>query len=508
MGHGLSSQELFAERGAWRGTVMIEESDLEYPPSFLVSARRALGVTIESPSYKWWVLVASCSGLFATGLTITALTAALPFIAEDLHASRAEVSWVVLAPFMFRSVFVPAFAKVGDLAGRKLVWSVGFAFATFFSLLCGFAPSIGWLIAFRALAAVASAALLPTSMALIATAFAPAERVKALGWWSATVAISPLIGVSVGGLLVEALSWRWLFFAQFPFGVVSLAVGIIVLHESRGEAGESFDIAGAALSVLGLSMLMLVLNQGEVWGWTSPTILAAAATMVVAVVAFFLVEVRAESPVLPLHYFARARFLAATLTNFFANFAYLGGYFITSLMLADVFLYGPAKVSLGIAPRSGSLGLLAPAGGYLAARFGGRRMTITGMGMIVASMLLLARLSETSSYLEIFPGLVLSGFGLGLVGPPTAAAITNEADPGELAAASGALNLCAAVGSSMGIAVMQTLVTVGAKTPEHPGSHAYSTAFLVGGLVCVGGLVAAFFLDGADGNSRRRGLPG
>ncbi len=477
---------------------MIEESELEYPPSLLMSARRVLGAHTEAPGYRWWVLISACAGLFATGLTITALTAALPFIARDFHASRATVSWVVLAPFLFRSVFVPAFAKLGDRVGRKRVWTIGFAASTFFSLLCGLAPTIGWLIAFRGLAAMAAAALLPTSMALVAGAFEPEERVKAMGWWSATVAISPLIGVSIGGFLVEALSWRWLFFAQFPFGIAALLLSLVVLHEARGEAEGRFDAAGAALSVLALSMLMLVLNQGEEWGWTSAGVLVAAATCLAASFTFFRVERRAAAPVLPLHYFRRRNFAAATLTNFFANFAYMGGYFITSLMLADVYRYTASQVSLGIAPRAASLGVLAPVGGYFAARVGNRRMATTGMLLIVGSMLALARLDETASYLEILPGLVLSGFGLGLVGPPSAATATNEADPSELAAASGALNLCAAVGSSTGIAIMQTLVTIGAASSEHPGAGAYTLAFTVGSVISLVGFAAATMLPGRE----------
>jgi len=472
---------------------VLVQGDLFEPVSPRVPA--VLRAVHERPTYRWWVLVAVLSGLFATGLTITVLTTAVPFIRADLDAPLGAVTWVVSAPFLFRSIFVPAFGKAGDVVGRRRMWLLGFALSAFASLLCGFAPNLAFLVLFRALAAIGSAAVIPSSMALIAAAFEPDERVKALGWWSMTIAVSPLLGVILGGFVVEDLGWRWLFYLQFPFSVVALLLGIVVLRESRGDRDPPFDVAGCVLSIGGLGALLLVLNRGPVgdWTWGSPRSVAAAVTAFVMLAAFVLIERRSPSPILPVQYFARRRFSAAVATNFFANFAYMGGFFVTSLMLAEPALFGyrADQVALAVSPRAASLGIMGPVGGYLAARYGGRRMAVLGMCSIFASMVALAWLQPHSPYLVILPGLVLSGIGLGLVAPPSAATVTNEAAPADLASASGALNMGASIGSSIGIAGMQAVLVATAVTAANPGMGAYAASFRFGAVASAIGIVTA-----------------
>jgi len=448
--------------------------------------------------YQWLVLGTVCAGLFASGLTVTALTTAVPFIRRDFGTSLAAITWVVSAPFLFRSIFVPAFGKAADRVGRRRMWLVGFAVSTVASLACGFAPTVGMLIAFRAVAAIGSAAVVPSSLALIAVVFDPEDRVKAFGWWSATAALSPVVGVILGGLVVEAFGWRWLFFGQFPFAVVALVLGAVILEESRGEIAP-FDWGGTVLSVLGLGSVILVLNRGPVgqWGWGSPELIACAGFGVACLVAFVAVEKRVRSPIILVDLFKRRPFSAGVAANFFGNFAYMGAFFITSLMLAepDLFGYHAGEVALAVAPRAAALGLMGPVGGYLAARYGGRRMATLGMALVGVSMLLLASLDAGTAYLVILPGLVISGIGLGLVGPPSVAAVTNEAPSEDLGAAGAAVNLGASFGSSMGIATMQAVLIATAASTNAPGMHAYSMAFLAGAVATGLGMVATLNLE-------------
>lgn len=463
--------------------------------------------------YRWWVLGTVCAGLFASGLTVTALTTAVPFIRRDFGTSLAAITWVVSAPFLFRSIFVPAFGKVADRAGRRRTWLVGFAVSTFASLACGFAPTVGFLIVFRAIAAIGSAAVVPSSLALIAVVFDPDERVKAFGWWSATAALSPVVGVVVGGLAVEAFGWRWLFFGQFPFAIVALVLGFFVLTESRGERAR-FDYGGTVLSVMGLGSLILVLNRGPVgeWAWASPQTVLCALFSVGCLVGFVMVERRVESPILLVSLFRRRPFAAGVAANFLGNFAYMGGFFITSLMLAepDLFGYDAGEVALAIAPRAAALGIMGPIAGYLAARYGGRRTATLGMVLVGVSMLMLASLDPGSAYWWILPGLVLSGIGLGMVGPPSVAAVTNQAASEDLGAAGAAVNLGASFGSSMGIATMQAVLVATAASASAPGMHAYSMAFLAGGVATAMGVVATLNLEAPNRVDRllRRGRLG
>lgn len=460
--------------------------------------------------YRWRVLLTVCAGLFASGLTVTALTTAVPFIRNDFGTSLAAITWVVSAPFLFRSIFVPAFGKVADRVGRRRTWLIGFAVSTGASLACGFAPSVGLLIVFRAIAAIGSAAVVPSSLALISVEFAPEERVKAFGWWSATAALAPVVGVVLGGLVIEAFGWRWLFFGQFPFGVLALILGFVVLHESRGERAP-FDYGGTVLSILGLGGVILVLNRGPVgaWAWGSAEMLVVLLLAVGCLVAFVMVERRVQSPILLVDLFRRRPFTAGVSASFFGNFAYMGGFFITSLMLAepDLFGYQAGEVAWAVAPRAAALGLMGPVGGYLAARYGGRRTATIGMALVGVSMLMLASLDAGALYVWILPGLVVSGIGLGLVGPPSVAAVTNEAPSADLGAAGAAVNLGASFGSSMGIAVMQAVLVATAASAEAPGMHAYSMAFLAGAAATAIGMVATLNLEApnrVDGAVRRR----
>jgi len=463
-------------------------------------------------AYRWWVLVAVCAGLFATGLTVTALTTAVPFIQRNFGTSIAAITWVVSAPFLFRAIFVPAFGKVADRSGRRRVWCIGFAVSATASLACGFAPSVGWLILFRAVAAIGGAAVVPSSLALIAVVFPPEERVKAYGWWSATAAGSPLVGVVLGGLVIEAFGWRWLFFGQFPFALVALVLGWLVLRESRGERAR-FDLGGTILSVVGLGSVILLLNRGPVgtWAWGSAPMVGVALLAVTCLVAFVAVELRVASPIVPVRLFRRRPFTAGVAASFCGNFAYMGGFFITSLMLAEpgLFGYSAAMVAWAVAPRAVALAAMGPGAGYLAARFGGRRMATTGMVAVAASMVMLAALTPDASYWWILPGLLVSGVGLGLIGPPAVAAVTNEAPDDDLGAAGAAVNLGAAFGTSMGIATMQA-VLVGSSVGGPPTMAAFSAAFLAGAVVTVLGIGATLGLGppnrvGRVLRARRRG---
>jgi len=456
-------------------------------------------------AYRWLVLITVCTGVFASGLTITALTTAVPFIRRDFGTSFAAISWVVSAPFLFRSIFIPAFGKVADRWGRRSTWMWGSVLTAVLSLGCGFAPSVGWLIALRAASAIASAAVVPASLALISVEFVAHERVKAFGWWSASTALSPVLGVVLGGLVVEAFGWRWLFYGQFPFSALSVVAGAVVLRESKGERTR-FDVWGTVLSVSGLGLVILAINRGPVgaWAWASPQLVVCAVVSVSLVVAFVLVERRVVAPILPVHLFARRAFSAGVAANFFANFAYMGGFFITSLMLAEPDLWGwsAGRVSLAVAPRALSLGIMGPVAGFLTARFGGRRTATAGMLLIAASMVVLATLEAGAGYGMILLGLVLSGFGLGLVGPPATAAVTNEAAADDLGAAGAAVNLGASFGSSVGIATMQAVTLTAAVSADAPGMHAFSLAFEAGMIAALIGIVSTLALGGPNRATR------
>ncbi len=456
----------------------------------------------ERPWYRWAVLAVVLLGLASSNVTLTILTAAVPFIARDLDTTPAVLSWVVAAPFLFRSVFVPTFGKMGDRLGRRRTWLVGLALTALFSLLCGFAWSAGSLVGFRALAAIATAAVAPTSLAVIAVVFAPEERIKAMGYFAATMAMSPLIGVIAGGFIVEAVGWRWLFYLQFPIGLVAVVMGYLLIGESKSEKEESFDYRGATLSVFALSGLILALNQGPEWGWDHPAVVVGTVVGVVGLPLFLWVETRANAPIVPLHFFRNLRYSASLTAKFFAHFAYMGAFFLVALFLEGVLEYSPSEVALGVSPRAASLAVMGPVAGFLGARFGARLMGVSGMALIVGSMIALGLLHADSPYGMVVPGLVLAGFGLGLINPSAMATVTNSVSNDDLGSASGTANLIGSIGASFGIAAMYALTNVAAGDIVPAPASAYRFAFLTGAAICVTGLIAAFFMGGKDVDAR------
>ena len=448
----------------------------------------------QRPWYRWFVLAVVLLGLASTNVTLTILTAAVPFIARDLATSPAVLSWVVAAPFLFRAVFVPTFGKMGDRVGRRRTWLVGLALTAVFSLLCGFAWSAGSLVTFRALSAIATAAVAPTSLAVIAVIFTPEERIKAMGYFAATMAMSPLIGVIAGGFIVEAVGWRWLFYLQFPIGLTAFTLGYLLLGESRSEKEEVFDYRGAMLSVVALSGMILALNQGPEWGWSHPIVLVGTIVGIVGLPLFLWVETRASAPILPLQFFRNLRFSASLTAKFFAHFAYMGAFFLVALFLEGVLDYSPAEVSLGVSPRAASLAVMGPVAGFVGARFGARVLGSAGMTLIVASMVALGLLHSDSTYGMVLPGLILAGFGLGLINPSAMATVTNSVDNDDLGSASGTANLIGSIGASFGIAAMYAFTNVAAGDIVPAPASAYRFAFLTGAAICMVGLVASFFM--------------
>ena len=451
---------------------------------------------------RWRILLVVCSGLFATGLTITALTAAAPFIRDEFQTTRSTVSWVVTAPFLLRAVFVPAFGRASDIWGHRRTWLGGFAVTAFASLACGFAPNVGVLIALRCIAAIGSSAVMPSAMSLIVIAFPEKERSRALGWWSATTAFSPLLGVILGGFVVDVLSWRWLFWGQFPFSLGALMLGAAMLTETPRKRDASLGWLRAGLLVTGLSALLFAISQGEVWGWSSVPVSAAIIGAPIVLALFARLDGASSEPLLPLGYLKRRPFLGASVANFWAMFCYMGAFYLVSEMLADVYAYSPAEVSLAVSPRAASLGIMGPIAGGLIARYGERLIGVTGMVCITVSMFALAVIEPGFAYWQLLLGLIIAGFGLGMISPAAASTVANETDAGDYGAASGMLSTVVAFGQSVGIAVLTALVTMHAHHAD-PTPGDYSWAFQVGGWLCAIGVVAAFWLPKGLGKRPR-----
>jgi EmrB/QacA subfamily drug resistance transporter len=458
-----------------------------------VFRNRVRARVVASDRHRWIVLSAALFGLFTVGFTITILAVSLPRIAADLDSTQATLTWVITGPLLALGVVGPAFGKLGDLWGQRRVYLLGLAAAGVLAAATALAPSAGALILFRVLGAVGGAATGPASMAMIARVFPRERRVQALGLWSLVMAGAPVLGVVAGGPVVEAFGWRWIFVGQVVFTAAALVVAYAVLPDGRRSAGGgSFDWAGAVVLAAGVTALLVGLNRGPEWGWTSPGVLLAFAAAPAGLAAFAAVERRSPSPMVPLDYLRRRNVVVPMAAGALTQFAYMGGFILTPLLLQDVLGYGETRTGLLAIARPLTFAVAGPLAGWLAVRIGERISAVAGAVVVAASMVALAGVAPGSGDLAVVVALALSGLGLGASAPALSASVANAVDEGDLGVAGAAYQLATQVGVVAGIQVMQTVQATREATSGLVGS--YGDAFVTGALACVLGAVAACFL--------------
>ncbi|HEX7166640.1 MAG TPA: MFS transporter [Acidimicrobiales bacterium] len=448
----------------------------------------------ESPRFRWWVLWTVLAGLFSVNVTFTIFAVALPRIAGEFGTTTNTLIWVITGPMLAFGIVAPVLGKAGDLYGHRRTYLIGLGGAMVCSALSALAWSAGSLIAIRTIGAIEGAATGASSMALIFSEFDRDDRVKAMGWWSLVGAGGPVIGVALGGPLIEAVGWRWIFAAQVPLSFVALGLAAAVLKETPRGNRVRLDWAGAGTLALGVTSLLFGFNRGPDWGWTSPAVVAAFVLSPLALVAFASVERRAAEPLLPLAVVRRRNFALPIAASTFGNFAYMGGFILAPLLLGEVYGYGESRIGLFVLVRPLVFSLSAPIAGYLAVRVGERRSAVVGMSALVISMVMFTASTDGTVPALVLAALALSGLGLGCAQPSISSSVANAVDEDDLGIASAAQQLVAQVGVVAGIQLMSTI-------REQSGS--FTNAYALGAAVSVLGVVCAAFLRSA----RRAGEP-
>ncbi len=423
------------------------------------------------------VLAICCMSLFIVGLDNTVVNIALPEIQKDLDAPASGLQWIIDAYTLVLASLLMLFGSLADRLGRRRVFRTGLLVFVLGSLLCSLAPSLEWLVVFRAVQAVGGSMLNPVAMSIITNTFTePRERARAIGIWGGVVGISMALGPLLGGFLVHAAGWPAIFLINVPVGLLACLLTIRYVPESRAPKARRPDPVGQLLMVVLLGCGTAAIIEGPEHGWTSPLILGLAAAALAALVAFPLWERRVAEPLVDPRFFRSAPFTGATLTAVCA-FASLGGFlFVNTIYLQDVRHYSPVVAGLWTLPMAGMMLVCAPVSGRIVGARGPRvPLVLAGLGLI-GSGLLLTRLAADSP-----PGLLLAayglfGFGFGFVNAP----ITNAAVSGMPRAQAGVAAAVAStsrqVGQSLGVAVVGTVVTSAVVGPVvtgfAPASHA------------------------------------
>ncbi len=453
-----------------------------------------------SDRYHWLVLAVVLAGLLSSNVLITVFVVALPSVAAGLHTSVATITWVVTAPMLAVAVAVPLAGKLSDRWGHRRLYLVGMIGNVAVAVMSALAPDAGALIAARALGGLVGAGLGASSMALVLSMFESGDRVKAMGWWSMVGAGGPVLGVAVGGFIIQSIGWRAMFLLEMVLGTVALVLAIAVLPEhgagqrlTRG-AGTRLDIAGAILAVASVGSLLFALNRAPVVGFSGRIVLGAFALSAVAGILLVIVERRAKDPLIPFRYLKKRNFALPLGAQALANFAYMGGFFLTPLLLEQVYKYGESASGLLVIARPLSFAFFAPVAGYVAVKVGERQTAVLGTCAVVASMASYVFTASTSGIALVEIALVLSGVGMGVASPSIAASIANVVDQDALGTASAMQQLVVQIATVAGIQVFQTVQeSVLAGSPKSLlGS--FHVAFIVGGSVALVGVACAVCL--------------
>nr|WP_296075189.1 MFS transporter [uncultured Actinoplanes sp.] len=409
---------------------------------------------------RYLVLAICCMSLFIVGLDNTIVNIALPALRRDLGATTSGLQWVIDAYTLVLASLLVLGGSTADRLGRRRVFRTGLVLFTVGSLLCSVAPSLGWLIAFRAVQAVGGSMLNPVAMSIITNTFHdPRERARAIGVWGGVVGFSLAAGPLLGGVLVDSFSWRSIFWINVPVGVAAFLLAGRFVPESRAPRPRRIDPVGQTLVLLVLALVTYGIIEGPSAGWTSPVIAGCFVVGAAALIALLVYEPRREEPLLDLRFFRSAPFSGATLIAVSA-FASLAGFlFLNTIYLQEVRGLDTLHAGLWTLPMAAMTLVGAPISGRIVAARGPRVPLLLAGAAFAAGILPLTRITATTPAWYLLTCYLVFGFGFAMVNSP----ITNTAVSGmpreQAGVAAAIASTSRQVGGALGVAVIGAVVS-------------------------------------------------
>jgi EmrB/QacA subfamily drug resistance transporter len=445
-------------------------------------------------------MAAVAMSIFLATIDGSIVNVALPTLVRDLNTDFATIQWVVLSYLLTMTTLMLSIGRLGDMVGKKAIYTAGFVVFTIGSALCGLAPTVYWLIAFRVLQAVGAAMTLALGAAIVTEAFPAEERGRALGLIGTIVSLGVIIGPTIGGVMIEVLSWHWIFFVNLPVGVVGTLMAWRFVPNFKPLGRQRFDYWGAFTLFTSLLALLLALTLGQQLGFEDIRISLLFAVWLIFLIVFLIIETRTAQPMIALKIFGNILFSVNLVTGFITFVAIAGVFILLPFYLEDVLNYNTQQVGFLLAVVPVGLGIFAPIAGALSDRFGTRPITVLGLIMLVVGYVALTGLSTETTTWGYILRLVPIGIGMGIFQSPNNSAIMGAVPRERLGVASGLLSITRTLGQTVGIAILGALwasrvmvhtggfITGGATTAPGPAQVAglHDTFVVVSILVLLG----------------------
>jgi EmrB/QacA subfamily drug resistance transporter len=442
---------------------------------------------------RWATLVVVCLAQFMVVLDATIVNVALPSIQRGLHFSSADLQWVINSYTLMFGGFLLLGGRAADFFGRRRLFLAGVVVFSGASLLNGLASSSEMLIIGRGLQGLGGALVSPAALSIITTTFAEGpDRNKALGVWSAIAAGGAAIGLLMGGVLTDLLSWEWCFFVNVPVGIAAILAALRFVPNTLSEnKPESIDIAGAVAVTSGLVVLVYAIVKAQAWGFGSGRTLGLAAISAALLASFVWIEARSKAPLVRLGIFRRRTLTGANIVMTLVAAGMFSMFFFVTLYVQQVLGFSPLKAGLAFLPVTALIMVGAAVAQQGIKRLGARVQTVIGIATATVGMFLLTGMPEHGSYAsDVLPGLLFIALGMGMTFVPITLMATTGVHGDDQGLASGLLNTAQQVGGALGLAVLSTVAI------NHGGSpvSGYTTAFTVGGILMATGALLILLL--------------